>query len=109
MELWVAENGMCNRVRHGQACPRLDGWDRVRYLGAHLASLRQVVEDGVPVTRYFHWTLADNYEWGSYEHRFGLYAVDPITGTWSDRDAFGGDAAGAYRELATGLRAVFSA
>ena len=105
LELWVAENGLCNRVRDGRACPRLDGWDRVRYLQANLGAVAQAVEEGLPVTRYLYWTLADNYEWGSYEHRFGLYAVDPATGRWSDRDAFGGDAAGTYRRLAETLRA----
>ena len=104
LELWVAENGLCNRVRNGHAYPRLDGWDRVRYLQANLAAVAAAVDEGLPLTRYFHWTLADNYEWGSYEHRFGLYEVDPATGRWSDRDAFGGDAAGTYRRLIETLR-----
>lgn len=106
LDLWVAENGLCNRVRGGQAHARLDGWDRVRYLQANLAAVMEAVDDGIPLTRYFHWTLADNYEWGSYEHRFGLYAVDHDgSGRWSDLDSFGGDAAGTYRRLATTARA----
>ncbi len=102
LDLWVAENGLCQRVRNGRALPRLDGWDRVRHLRANLAAIEGAVAAGLPVTRYFHWTLGDNYEWGSYEHRFGLYRVDrdPAGGpVWSDLDSFGGDAAGAYREL----------
>jgi beta-glucosidase/6-phospho-beta-glucosidase/beta-galactosidase len=95
LELWVAENGLCNRVRHGVAYPRHDGWDRVRFLRAMVKALA-----ATPASRYYHWTLADNYEWGSYEHRFGLYRVDD--GRWSDHDAFGGDAAGTYRALAAG-------
>ena len=63
------------------------------------------IDEGIPVTGYFHWTLADSYEWGSYEARFGLYGVDRETGRWSDVDSMGGDAAGAYRRLAQGLRA----
>jgi beta-glucosidase len=104
LDLWVAENGLCNRVKDGTVYPRLDGWDRVRYLKANLEAVARAVAEGLPVTRYFHWTLADTYEWGSYEHRFGLYAVDHATGRWSDRDAFGGDAAGTYRRLAESLR-----
>lgn len=103
LDLWVAENGLCNRVRDGRSLPRLDGWDRVRYLRANLASVGRMVEEGLPVTRYFHWTLGDNYEWGSYEHRFGLYRVDQNGDgppTWHDTDAFGGDAVGTYRRLA---------
>jgi hypothetical protein len=63
-------------------------------------------EEGIPVTAYFHWTLADCYEWGSYEPRFGLYGVDRERGgRWSDLDSMGRDSAGAYRRLADGLRA----
>jgi beta-glucosidase/6-phospho-beta-glucosidase/beta-galactosidase len=106
LDLWVAENGLCNRVRDGRVYPRLDGWDRARYLRANLAALAQAVDSGLPVTRYFHWTLADNYEWGSYEHRFGLYRVDQgVDGPrWRDVDAFGTDTAGTYRRLGAASR-----
>ncbi len=102
LDLWVAENGLCTRVKDGVAFARNDGWDRVRYLNAVLATLEAAVAEGLPLTRYFHWTLADNYEWGSYEHRFGLYRVDQTAHgpRWSDQDAFGGDAAAAYRQMA---------
>jgi len=64
------------------------------------------IDEGIPVTGYFHWTLADCYEWGSYEPRFGLYGVDRERGVrWRDVDSMGGDAAGAFRRLAEGLRA----
>jgi beta-glucosidase len=105
LDVWVVENGLCNRVRRGRSFPRLDGWDRVRYLEAHLAAVADAVDAGVPVGAYFHWTLADNYEWGSYEPRFGLYGVDRERGVhWSDRDSMGGDAAGCYRRLIGELR-----
>jgi beta-glucosidase/6-phospho-beta-glucosidase/beta-galactosidase len=81
----------------------------VRYLRANLAALSAAVEAGLPVTRYFHWTLGDNYEWGSFEHRFGLHRVDQSSDDgpprWRDVDGFGGDAAGTYRRLTTALRA----
>ncbi len=58
------------------------------------------------MTGYWHWTLADNYEWGSYEPRFGLFGVDRARGlTLSPLDAMGVDAAGTYRDLITQLRA----
>ncbi|MGH9226817.1 MAG: family 1 glycosylhydrolase [Acidimicrobiales bacterium] len=106
LEMWLAENGLCNRVRSSVTYGRRDGWDRARYLRANLAAVEAAVQEGLPVTRYFHWTLADSYEWGTYEHRFGLYRVDQMDGApvWSDVDAFGGDAAGAYRRLAESLR-----
>ncbi len=103
--LWVVENGLCNRVRNGRSHARLDGWDRPRYLQAHLRALMELHDRGHDIGAYFHWTLADNYEWGSYEPRFGLYGVDRARGVrWSDRDAMGHDAAGAYRRLIDGLR-----
>jgi beta-glucosidase len=35
--------------------------------------------DGVPVVGYMYWSLTDNYEWGTYRPRFGLYRVDVTT------------------------------
>jgi beta-glucosidase len=69
----------------------------------------EAVDDGVPVAGYWHWSLVDNYEWGSYEPRFGLHGLDR-TGTdggprWQEDDALGDDAAGAYRRIIGGLRA----
>ncbi|MDQ4068223.1 MAG: family 1 glycosylhydrolase [Actinomycetota bacterium] len=105
LDVEISENGLCNRVRRGRAWPRGDGWDRVRSLRAHLKATVAAIEEGIPVTGYFHWTLADCYEWGSYEPRFGLYGVDRERGgRWSDVDSMGGDAAGAYRRLACALR-----
>jgi beta-glucosidase/6-phospho-beta-glucosidase/beta-galactosidase len=107
--LWVVENGMSTRVRNGRAWPRSDGWDRLRYLREHLAAVVDAVDAGVPVAGYWHWSLVDNYEWGSYQPRFGLHGVDRTRGDlgfrWLDTDATGVDAAGAYRRLIEGLRA----
>ncbi len=106
LDIEISENGLCNRVRRGRAWPRADGWDRVRALRAHLKVMVAALDEGIPITGYFHWTLADCYEWGSYEPRFGLYGVDRERGGgWSDLDSLGGDAAGAYRRLADALRA----
>ncbi|MDQ3898503.1 MAG: family 1 glycosylhydrolase, partial [Actinomycetota bacterium] len=106
LDVEISENGLCNRVRRGRAWPRGDGWDRVRALRAHLRVMVVALDEGIPVRGYFHWTLADCYEWGSYEPRFGLYGVDRERGArWSDVDSMGGDAAGAYRRLADALRA----
>ena len=106
LDIEISENGLCNRVRRGRAWPRADGWDRVRSLRAHLKAVVAALDEGIPVTGYFHWTLADCYEWGSYEPRFGLYGVDRDRGgRWSDLDSMGADAAGAYRRLAGALRA----
>ncbi len=105
LDVWIVENGLCNLVRHAVSYPRLDGWDRVGYLEEILLSVAGTLEAGVPVAGYWHWTLADNYEWGSYEPRFGLYGVDRHRGLrWNENDSMGGDAAGAYRRGIEALR-----
>ena len=92
---------MCNRVRRGRSFGRLDGWDRPRYLRANIAAVVDAVDAGVPVEGYWHWSLVDNYEWGSYEPRFGLYGMDrraaarPVDG----HRRHGRDAAGEYRSI----------
>ena len=63
---------------------------------------------GSPCAPDLHWSLADNYEWGSYEPRFGLYGMDrsdPSAVRWMDTDAQGDDAAGEFARVLAGLRA----
>jgi beta-glucosidase/6-phospho-beta-glucosidase/beta-galactosidase len=105
LDVWIVENGLCNRVRRGRSFPRLDGWDRVRYLQENLRALVDAVDSGVRIGAYYHWSLTDNYEWGSYEPRFGIHGIDRERGLRIlDEDALGFDAAGAYRRLIEGLR-----
>jgi beta-glucosidase/6-phospho-beta-glucosidase/beta-galactosidase len=105
--LWIVENGMATRVTGHQSVPRQDGWDRPRYLREHLGGVVEAVDDGLPVTMYLHWSLVDNYEWGTYEPRLGLFGMDrrdPKQVHWMDTDAQGDDSAEAFRLLVTGLR-----
>jgi beta-glucosidase len=67
----VAENGMCTEDLQ----PRSDGWSRDAYLAAHVEQLEKARHEGVPVLGYMHWSITDNYEWGSYRPRFGLFSV----------------------------------
>ncbi len=103
--LWIVENGMCSRVHNGRAYPRLDSLKRTDYIRDNLAAMVDAIDAGIPVGSYFHWTLADNYEWGSYQPRFGIYGVDRERGTKiMPTDAMGLDAAGTYRDIINGLR-----
>ncbi|MGA7418577.1 MAG: family 1 glycosylhydrolase [Acidimicrobiales bacterium] len=106
--LWVVENGLCNRVHNARSYPRLDGWDRSRYLRENIAAVVSAADAGLPVGGYWHWSLVDNYEWGSYQPRFGLFGLDrhhgPSGAKWLDTDSLGGDAAGTYRRIIAGLR-----
>jgi beta-glucosidase/6-phospho-beta-glucosidase/beta-galactosidase len=49
---------------------------RSQFLRLHVHEVARIVADGVPLVGYLHWSLFDNYEWGTYTPRFGLYAID---------------------------------
>jgi beta-glucosidase len=72
LPILVAENGMA--TDNGKV--RDDGWTRERYLVEHVAQLQKAMDRGVPIIGYTYWTLTDNYEWGSFNDRFGLYSVE---------------------------------
>jgi beta-glucosidase len=75
LPILILENGMA--TENGQ--PRPDGWTREAHLVQHVAQVQAAVAEGIPVQGYFYWSLTDNYEWGSYTPRFGLYRVDAAT------------------------------
>ena len=52
----VTENGIATT----------DDRERVEYTSRALQSMRDAMGDGVTVGGYLHWSLLDNYEWGSY-------------------------------------------
>ncbi|MGW4533190.1 family 1 glycosylhydrolase [Nocardia sp. NPDC004340] len=69
--LYVVENGMPT----DNGAPRPD-YDRSDHLNDVVYWLQRAVRDGMNVIGYNYWSLTDNYEWGSYAPRFGLYTVD---------------------------------
>jgi beta-glucosidase len=105
IEVWVVENGLCSRVSHGRSFPRADGSSRVRYLRDNMGALRDAVGRGLRLGGYWHWTLADNYEWGSYEPRYGVHGIDRSRGVrWLESDSMGDNSASAFHEMADLLR-----
>ncbi len=53
---------------------------RAGFLEPSLRGLLDVMDDGVPVLGYLHWTLMDNFEWVfGYGHQLGLHEVDRET------------------------------
>jgi beta-glucosidase len=53
---------------------------RAEFIPASLAHLHDVIEAGVPVIGYCHWSLLDNYEWvAGYGPKFGLVEVDEVS------------------------------
>ena len=59
--------------------PRSDGYLREDHLRDIVFWLEKAKADGMNVAGYNYWSLTDNYEWGSYTPRFGLYTVDVKT------------------------------
>ena len=65
----VTENGVATA----------DDEQRIEYTRRALASMTDAIHGGVDVCGYLHWSMVDNYEWGSYAPTFGLVAVDRDT------------------------------
>jgi beta-glucosidase len=65
----VTENGIATR----------DDRLRIDYTREALRGVQRAMADGVDVRGYLHWSLLDNYEWGSYRPTFGLIAWDHET------------------------------
>jgi beta-glucosidase len=109
LPVWVVENGMATRVTNGRSLPRDDGWRRPRYVREHLGAVVDSIESGVPVAMYLHWSLVDNYEWGTYEPRLGLFGMDRRAADgsvrWLNTDAQGDDSAGEFAHVVKGLLA----
>ena len=56
--------------------PRPDGLTRSQQLLNAVGSIRRARQRGIPIIGMLDRSLTDNYEWGSYRPRFGLYSVD---------------------------------
>lgn len=53
---------------------------RPSYIRDHVAACHRVIQNGVPLVGYFHWSLIDNFEWAQgWTTPFGLVAFDPRT------------------------------
>ncbi len=65
-------------TEHGVGTP--DDSIRARLIPAALAELKTVMDEGIPVKGYCHWSLIDNFEWiFGYKVKFGLHSFDPVT------------------------------
>jgi beta-glucosidase/6-phospho-beta-glucosidase/beta-galactosidase len=75
----IAENGMAERRcgKENQDCElRGDRQSRSYFIRQHVGEVQRLRKEGFPLAGYFHWSLTDNYEWGSFSPRFGLYRID---------------------------------
>lgn len=74
LPLMIAEIGMA--TENGK--PREDGVRREVALRDTVYWTQRAHAEGINVIGYMVWTLTDNFEWGSYTPRFGLYTVDAL-------------------------------
>ncbi|ETI46043.1 hypothetical protein F443_09540 [Phytophthora nicotianae P1569] len=69
-DILLTENGWCGD-------DEIDNPDQLWYFQAYLEQVHKAItEEHIPVIGYTAWSFLDNYEWGSYESRFGLYYVN---------------------------------
>jgi beta-glucosidase len=93
LPLYIVENGL--PTENGAARP--DGYRRADHLRDIVYWMERAKADGYDVIGYNYWSLTDNYEWGSYTPRFGLYRVDVKTDPALIRHATA--AVAAYRDV----------
>ncbi|MBF0547935.1 MAG: glycoside hydrolase family 1 protein [Candidatus Riflebacteria bacterium] len=72
LPILVAENGFATQDLQ----PRADSWTREASLIQHVKQMQRAQKDGIPILGYIHWSITDNWEWGTFSPRFGLYSVD---------------------------------
>jgi beta-glucosidase len=66
----ITENGICTS----------DDTARVRAIKDYMLILSRLLEDGVNVVGYYHWSSWDNFEWTlGPSYQFGLYGCDLVT------------------------------
>jgi beta-glucosidase len=93
LPLYIVENGM--PTDDGQL--RDPAHTRADNLRDTIYWVQRAKADGMNVIGYNYWSLTDNYEWGTYRARFGLYTVDALGDPSLARTPT--DAVAAYREI----------
>ncbi|MBM7365527.1 family 1 glycosylhydrolase [Gordonia hydrophobica] len=73
--LYIVESGMA--TKNGALRP--DRYRRADHLRDLVYWVQKARRSGIPVIGMNYWSLTDNYEWGSYTPRFGLYTVNVKT------------------------------
>ncbi|TFE70457.1 beta-glucosidase [Methylacidiphilum sp. Yel] len=100
LPLLISENGLAYRYTpSGMMEKRRDSVLRSHYIRAHVRIVNKLRKEGAPLFGYLYWSLVDNYEWGSFSPRFGLYSVDFQNGLYrKEIDVFGENSAKIYAE-----------
>ncbi|MBF6302219.1 glycoside hydrolase family 1 protein [Nocardia amamiensis] len=91
--IYIVENGMPTE----NGLPRGDGYTRSDHFRDTVYWIQRAEADGIDVMGYNYWSITDNYEWGSYTPRFGLYTVNVRTDPTLTRHPT--DAVGTYAQI----------
>ncbi|MEU1210631.1 family 1 glycosylhydrolase [Nocardia sp. NPDC005825] len=91
--LYIVENGLPTK----NGAVRSDKYGRADNLRDTVYWLQRAKADGMNIIGYNYWSLTDNYEWGSFSPRFGLYTIDGLTDPTLTRRPT--DAVDAYRAI----------
>lgn len=71
LPIYVSENGLA--WEEDNVTVAVDDKARQQYLHDHIDAVGNALKGGAQVKGYFHWSLQDNFEWGSgYQMHFGL-------------------------------------
>ena len=99
---------MALRHRQGESkSPRRDGMTRSQFLRLHVHEVDRIRKGGTPLIGYLYWSLFDNYEWGTYTPRFGLFSIDYDQGAARIAcDEHGDEPSRTYAELIADSRAL---
>ena len=78
LPLLIAENGMAlRRLPDNRPFQRRDNLTRSTIICGNTCAWSAAWSSaGHPLIGYLHWSLFDNYEWGSFAPRFGLFSLD---------------------------------
>ena len=53
---------------------------RSDFLRVHVDEIVNIARSDIPLIGYLDWSLFDNYEWGTFTPRFGLYSINYAEG-----------------------------
>ncbi|KAF1330478.1 Beta-glucosidase, partial [Globisporangium splendens] len=76
-EILLTENGWCGN-------DTIENMDQLWYYQKYLGEVHNAITElKIPIIGYTAWSFVDNYEWGSFKPRFGLYYVNFTSQTGS--------------------------
>lgn len=101
LPIYLVENGMAYRAEHDMKTEmRFDWASRIEVWRATMFEAIKGLTEGYNLSGYFYWSLLDNYEWGSYEPRFGVFSVDfKNNARRGNRDVYGHNMGGHLHDL----------